>query len=61
MVRAERFVADLAIDVFGPQVLVEGDLLDEIYRSSLTAGVAGGTYEIQLNLIAGQVLGLPRS
>jgi alkylation response protein AidB-like acyl-CoA dehydrogenase len=61
MVRAERVVADLALDVFGSEALVEGSFLDDIYRSSLTAGVAGGTYEIQLNLIAGQVLGLPRS
>jgi len=61
MVRAERAVADLALDVLGSAALVEGGFLDNIYRSSLTAGVAGGTYEIQLNLIAGQVLGLPRS
>jgi alkylation response protein AidB-like acyl-CoA dehydrogenase len=61
MVRAERIVADLALDVFGGEALVAESFLDDIYRSSLTAGVAGGTYEVQLNLIAGQVLGLPRS
>jgi len=61
MVRAERLVADLALDVFGAEALIGESFLDDIYRSSLTAGVAGGTYEIQLNLIAGQVLGLPRS
>jgi alkylation response protein AidB-like acyl-CoA dehydrogenase len=61
MVRAERMVADLALDVFGGEALVAESFLDDIYRSSLTAGVAGGTYEVQLNLIAGQVLGLPRS
>jgi alkylation response protein AidB-like acyl-CoA dehydrogenase len=61
MVRAERAVAELALDVFGPEVLVDGTFEDSTYRQALTAGIAGGSYEIQLNLIASQVLGLPRS
>jgi alkylation response protein AidB-like acyl-CoA dehydrogenase len=61
MVRAERLVADLALDVFGAEALVDGTFEDSTVRQALTAGVAGGSYEIQLNLIASQVLGLPRS
>jgi alkylation response protein AidB-like acyl-CoA dehydrogenase len=60
MVRAERLVADLGLDVFGPAALVAETFEDSTYRQALTAGIAGGSYEIQLNLIAGQVLGLPR-
>jgi alkylation response protein AidB-like acyl-CoA dehydrogenase len=61
MVRAERAVAELALDVFGPEALVAETFEDSTYRQALTAGIAGGSYEIQLNLIATQVLGLPRS
>ncbi|MEU7813894.1 acyl-CoA dehydrogenase family protein [Pseudonocardia sp. NPDC049154] len=61
MVRAERLVAELGLDVFGPEALVAETFEDSTYRQALTAGIAGGSYEIQLNLIAGQILGLPRS
>jgi alkylation response protein AidB-like acyl-CoA dehydrogenase len=61
MVRAERLVAEALMQVQGVDGLVDGELTAENYFSSLTAGVAGGSYEIQLNLIARLVLGLPRS
>ena len=60
MVRAERAVAEVAMDVLGAEALVAGGVPDNAFRAAMTAGVAAGTYEIQLNLIAGQVLGLPR-
>ena len=60
MVRAERAVAELGLDVLGSEALVEHSVADSSFRNAMTAGVAAGTYEIQLNLIAGLVLGLPR-
>jgi alkylation response protein AidB-like acyl-CoA dehydrogenase len=60
MVRAERAVAELGFDVLGGEALVEHSFADGAFRDAMTAGVAGGTYEVQLNLIAGLVLGLPR-
>jgi alkylation response protein AidB-like acyl-CoA dehydrogenase len=60
MVRAERHVAELGMDVLGGQALIDHSFADNAFRSAMTAGVAAGTYEIQLNLIAGLVLGLPR-
>lgn len=60
MVRAERMVGELAMDLMGEEGLVEGSEGDSQYRSSLTAGVAAGTYEVQLNLVARLFLGLPR-
>lgn len=61
MVRAERVVAELGMDVLGDTGLIDHSLPDTAFRSALTAGVAAGAYEIQLNLIAGLVLGLPRN
>jgi alkylation response protein AidB-like acyl-CoA dehydrogenase len=60
MVRAERAVAELALEILGTEALVADTFPDGAFRAAITAGVAGGTYEIQLNLIAGQLLGLPR-
>jgi alkylation response protein AidB-like acyl-CoA dehydrogenase len=60
MVRAERAVAELGLDVLGSEALIEHSVADSSFRNAMTAGVAAGAYEIQLNLIAGLVLGLPR-
>ena len=60
MVRAERLVAELALDVLGGAALRADGYADNAFRNALTAGVAAGAYEIQLNLIAGLILGLPR-
>jgi alkylation response protein AidB-like acyl-CoA dehydrogenase len=59
MVRAERVVGELAMELIGPDGLVAGSDGDTQYRNLLMAGVAAGTYEVQLNLIARMVLGLP--
>ena len=60
MVRAERAVAELGMDVLGGEALIDHSFPDDAFRQAMTAGVAAGAYEIQLNLIAGLVLGLPR-
>jgi alkylation response protein AidB-like acyl-CoA dehydrogenase len=61
MVEAERLVGRLAGDLLGPAGLETGTIADGSLRKSMAAGVAAGTYEIQLNIVARQVLGLPKS
>ena len=57
---AERAVSDLALELFGPDALEYGSFADAQFRLAMTAGVAVGTSEVNLNLIASRVLGLPR-
>ncbi len=57
---ADRAVADLALEVLGEEALVYGSFADSGFRMAMTAGVAVGATEIQLNLIASRYLGLPR-
>jgi alkylation response protein AidB-like acyl-CoA dehydrogenase len=57
---AERAVSELALEVFGAEALEYGSPGDAHHRLAMTAGVAVGTTEIQLNLIASRILGLPR-
>jgi len=57
---AEQAVADLALEVFGSEALEYGSYADTRFRWAMTAGVAVGATEVQLNLVAGRVLGLPR-
>jgi alkylation response protein AidB-like acyl-CoA dehydrogenase len=58
--RAEQAVADLALELLGAESLAYGSFGDAQFRSAMTAGVAVGATEVQLNLIASRVLGLPR-
>ncbi|MBO2457548.1 acyl-CoA dehydrogenase family protein [Actinomadura violacea] len=60
MVQAERAVGDLALDALGGEALVEGALGDAQFRNSLGAGIAAGSYEVQLNLISRLILKLPK-
>ncbi|MDO8390350.1 MAG: acyl-CoA dehydrogenase family protein [Actinomycetota bacterium] len=60
MVRAEKQVAELALWLMGEQGIDGESLAGHTFYPTLTAGVAGGTYEVQLNLVAGLVLQLPR-
>jgi alkylation response protein AidB-like acyl-CoA dehydrogenase len=60
MVQAERAVAESAMDVLGAEALQEGSLADTQFRGSLAAGLAAGSYEVQLNLVARLLLGLPK-
>jgi alkylation response protein AidB-like acyl-CoA dehydrogenase len=58
--RAEQAVAELALELFGAESLAYGSFGDSQFRSAMTAGVAVGATEVQLNLIASRLLGLPR-
>ena len=53
-------MGDLALEIFGAEALEYGSLADSNFRMSMTAGVAVGATEVQLNLIAARFLGLPR-
>jgi alkylation response protein AidB-like acyl-CoA dehydrogenase len=57
---AERAVAELALELFGLEALEYGHVAESHFRLAMTAGVAVGTTEINLNLVANRFLGLPR-
>jgi alkylation response protein AidB-like acyl-CoA dehydrogenase len=57
---AERAVSDLALELFGAEAAEYGSFADAHFRLAMTAGVAVGTTEVNLNLVASRVLGLPR-
>ena len=57
---AEQWVADLALELAGPAGFEVGSFADAQFRMGMTAGVAVGATEVQLNLIASRWLGLPR-
>jgi alkylation response protein AidB-like acyl-CoA dehydrogenase len=61
MVQAERLVGQIVVDLLGSDGLEAGSIADEQLRKSLAAGLAGGSYETQLNLIARLALGLPKA
>ena len=58
--RADTAIAELALEVFGTDAFEYGSFADSNFRLAITAGVAVGATEIQLNLIANRFLGLPR-
>ena len=57
---AEQWVADLALELAGSGGFEAGSFADAQFRMGMTAGVAVGATEVQLNLIASRWLGLPR-
>ena len=57
---AERAVSELALEIFGPEALAHGHFAESHFRLAMTAGVAVGTTEVNLNLVASRFLGLPR-
>jgi alkylation response protein AidB-like acyl-CoA dehydrogenase len=62
VVNAERIVSDFALDFVAERMLGTGDrLVDTHQKRAITAGIAAGAAEIQLNLIADQLLNLPRA
>jgi alkylation response protein AidB-like acyl-CoA dehydrogenase len=60
IVRAERHVADLVVDLLAEESLVSGSIADGEFRTSMIAGLGGGSYEMQLNLISRLWLNLPK-
>jgi alkylation response protein AidB-like acyl-CoA dehydrogenase len=60
MVQAERAVGAAVLELMGAEALVEGSPAGDQLRKSMIAGVAAGTYEMQLNLVARLILGLPK-
>jgi alkylation response protein AidB-like acyl-CoA dehydrogenase len=57
---AERTVSELALELFGADSLAHASFGDAQFRMAMTAGVAVGATEVQLNLVASRVLDLPR-
>ncbi|MCW2990315.1 MAG: acyl-CoA dehydrogenase [Solirubrobacterales bacterium] len=60
MVQSEREVAFAAGEVMGAEALAADSMFERQLNSSMTAGVAAGTYEVQLGLIARLCLALPK-
>jgi len=58
--QADNAVGLLALEILGPEALEYGSFADSNFRLAMTAGVAVGATEVQLNLIASRHLGLPR-
>jgi len=57
---ADNLVGELALEIYGAESLEEGSFADANFKLAMTAGVAVGATEVQLNLIASRTLGLPR-
>jgi alkylation response protein AidB-like acyl-CoA dehydrogenase len=58
--RADTAIGEFALEVMGAEGLEYGSFADANFRLAMTAGVAVGATEVQLNLIASRFLGLPK-
>jgi alkylation response protein AidB-like acyl-CoA dehydrogenase len=58
--RVDTAVGALALEILGPEALEYGSFADANFRLAMTAGVAVGATEVQLNLVASRFLDLPR-
>jgi alkylation response protein AidB-like acyl-CoA dehydrogenase len=56
---AEQHIAEVAADVLGPDALTGSWARDRVYSRALT--IAGGTTQVNKNIVAQKILGLPRS
>jgi alkylation response protein AidB-like acyl-CoA dehydrogenase len=59
--QADKLVGELALEIFGSEALDASSFAAANFRLSMTAGVAVGATEVQLDLIATRWLDLPRS
>ena len=57
IVRAERAVAEVAFETLGSDTLHLGSIGNSQFKTSMIAGLGGGSTEVQLNLIARSLLG----
>ena len=55
----EQHVTELASDVLGPDALIGPWARDRVYSRALT--IAGGTTQVNKNILAQRMLGLPRA
>ena len=58
--QAESAVSELALEIFGSEALAYGHFAEVYFRLAMWSGVATGTTEVNLNLVASRMLGLPR-
>jgi len=56
----DNAIGRLALELFGPESREYGSFADSNFRLAMTAGVAVGATEVQLNLIASRFLELPK-
>jgi len=56
----DNAIGRLALEIFGPESREYASFADTNFRMAMTAGVAVGATEIQLNLIASRFLDLPK-
>jgi hypothetical protein len=57
IVRCERIVAELALEMFEAESLELGSIGNAQLKTSMIAGLGGGSVEVQLNSIARRLLG----
>ena len=61
LTRAEQLLGDAALSVFGPRVAYGEQEWQGTYLYARAASIYGGASQIQKNIIAERILGLPRS
>jgi len=57
---ADARVGELSVEILGPEALESYSFADANFRLAMTAGIAVGATEVQLNMIAARHLDLPR-
>jgi alkylation response protein AidB-like acyl-CoA dehydrogenase len=57
IVRSERVVAELALELFEDESLARDSIGNAQFKTSMIAGLGGGSVEVQLNTVAGALLG----
>ena len=56
---AEQHISEVASEVLGPDALAGSWARDRVYSRALT--IAGGTTQVNKNIVAQRILGLPRN